>query len=82
MIALLEHLITNFHLNETNSLLTDRTFLVKAISILKAKAILEGRTEVIPKDLSVLKYLMTFRVPPEVAQRLDEMLVDLVEKKN
>ncbi|MBN2225407.1 MAG: MoxR family ATPase [Deltaproteobacteria bacterium] len=82
LITFLEHLITNFNLNETNSLLTDRTFLVKAISILKAKAILEGRTEVVPGDLSVLKYLMTFRVPPEVAQRIDEILVDLVEKKN
>jgi MoxR-like ATPase len=82
LMGLLEHLVTNFHLNETNSLLTDRTFLVKAVNILKAKAILEGRTEVIPSDLSVLKYLMTFRVPPDVAQRLDEMLVDLIEKKN
>ncbi len=81
LLGLLEHLVTNFHLNETNSLLTDRTFLVKAINVLKAKAILEGRTEVIQKDLSVLKYLMTFRVPPDVAQRLDEILVDLVEKK-
>jgi MoxR-like ATPase len=82
LISLLEYLVENFHLNESNSLLTDRTFLVKAVRILKAKAILEGRSEVQPQDLSVMKYLMTFRVPPEVASRLDEILVDLVEKKN
>ncbi len=82
LIGFLEHLVVNFHLNETNSLLTDRTFLVKAIRILKAKAVLEGRKEVVPQDLSVLSYLTTFRVPPEVGMRLDEILMDLVEKKN
>ena len=35
-------------------LLTDRTFLVKAIKIMKAKAVLEGRLECIPQDLKVL----------------------------
>jgi MoxR-like ATPase len=82
LIALLSHLVNSFGLNETNSLLTDRTFLVKAVRILQAKAILEGRKEVIVQDLSVLKYLMTFRVPQEVMQQIDEILMDLVEKKN
>jgi MoxR-like ATPase len=82
LIALLSHLVNSFGLNETNSLLTDRTFLVKAVRVLQAKAILEGRKEVIGQDLSVLKYLMTFRVPQEVMQRIDEILMDLVEKKN
>ena len=75
-------LVEDYHLDEKNSLLTDRTFLVKAIRILKAKAVLEGRDEVIPKDLSVLKYMLTFRVPEEVYQNIEDILTELTEKKN
>ena len=82
LLTFLEMLINDFHLNESNSLLTDRTFLVKAVGVLKAKAILEGRTEVIPEDLIVLKYLTTFRVPEEIAKRIEELLNELIEKKN
>jgi MoxR-like ATPase len=78
----LEGLIYNFQLDETNSLITDRTFLVKAIKILKAKAILEGRRTVIPQDLMVLRYMTTFRVPEDLYQKINEMLSDLIEKKN
>jgi MoxR-like ATPase len=78
----LEGLIYNFKLDETNSLITDRTFLVKAIKILKAKAILEGRRTVIPQDLMVLRYMTTFRVPEDLYQKINEMLSDLIEKKN
>ncbi len=80
LLQFLERLVNNFHLDETNSLLTDRTFLVKAVRILKAKAMIEGRMEVIPEDLSVLKYLTTFRVPEEAQIRVDEILTDLVKK--
>jgi MoxR-like ATPase len=78
----LEGLIYNFQLDETNSLITDRTFLVKAIKILKAKAILEGRRTVIPQDFMVLRYMTTFRVPEDLYQKINEMLSDLIEKKN
>lgn len=81
LMKFLGKLIDDYHLNETNSLLTDRTFLVKAVRVLKAKAILEGREEVIQKDLSVLKYLTTFRVPEEIADRIEEILENLDEKK-
>lgn len=80
LLHFLERLVCDFHLDETNSLLTDRTFLVKAVRILKAKALLEGRMEVLPDDLSVLKYLTTFRVPEEAQGRVDEMLSELVKK--
>jgi MoxR-like ATPase len=82
LMSFLEGLVYNFNLDETNSLLTDRTFLVKAIKILKAKAILEGRQEVVPQDLMVLKYMTTFRVPEDLYQDINEMLSDLIEKKN
>jgi MoxR-like ATPase len=81
LMKFLGKLIEDYHLNETNSLLTDRTFLVKAVRVLKAKAILEGREEVTQKDLSVLKYLTTFRVPEEIAERIEEILENLDEKK-
>jgi hypothetical protein len=44
-------LLNDYHLNDSNSLLTDRTFLVKAVKILKSKAVLEGRMRCIPEDL-------------------------------
>ena len=78
----LGRLVEDFHLDEKNSLLTDRTFLVKAVRILKAKAVLDGREQVIPKDLSVLKYMLTFRVPDEVYHNIEEILTELAEKKN
>jgi MoxR-like ATPase len=81
LMRFLGKLIEDYHLNETNSLMTDRTFLVKAVRVLKAKAILEGREEVIPSDLSVLKYMTTFRVPEEIADRIEEILENLDEKK-
>jgi len=81
LMLFLGKLIEDYHLNETNSLLTDRTFLVKAVRVLKAKAILEGREEVIPSDLSVLKYMTTFRVPEEIADKIEEILENLDEKK-
>jgi MoxR-like ATPase len=81
LVAFLNRLVEEFHLDESNSLLTDRTFLVKAVSILKSKAIIEGRQEVIPTDLMVLKYMTTFRVPEDVHQRMEEILSDIIEKK-
>ena len=81
LMAFLNRLVEEFHLDESNSLLTDRTFLVKAVSVLKSKAIIEGRQEVIPSDLMVLKYMTTFRVPDDVHQRMEEILSDIIEKK-
>jgi MoxR-like ATPase/Mg-chelatase subunit ChlD len=75
-------LMTRFDLNDNNSLITDRTFLVKAVKMLKAKAILERRWVVEPEDLSVLKYLTTFRVPPEVHEKIDDLIKEAEQKKN
>lgn len=81
-LLLMANIMTNFELNENNSLVTDRTFLVKAVKIFKAKAILEGREEVTSDDLRVLRYITTFRVPPEVNEQLDDLLDDVTEKKS
>ena len=60
--------------DEKNSLLTDRSFLVKAPRILQAKALLAGRGAVEPEDLRVLAYMTTYRVPPHVHQEMHEII--------
>ncbi len=81
LLALLNVLLNDYNLNESNSLLTDRTFLVKAVKILKSKAVLEGRTHCIPEDLFVMKYITTFRIPEELHKRLEEIINELLRKK-
>ncbi|MBM3225191.1 MAG: MoxR family ATPase, partial [Candidatus Tectomicrobia bacterium] len=70
LLELLNVLLNDYNLNESNSLLTDRTFLVKAVKILKSKAVVEGRMHCVPEDLYVLKYITTFRIPEELHKRL------------
>ena len=81
LLLLMANIMTNFDLNENNSLVTDRTFLVKAVKVFKSKAILEGRDTVISDDLHVLKYLTTFRLPPEVHEQIDDLIDEVTEKK-
>jgi MoxR-like ATPase len=81
LLEFLNVLQNDYGCDETNSLLTDRTFLVKAVKILKAKAVLEGRDHCVPEDLFVLKYLTTFRVPEEVHNRIEDIIRALLQKK-
>ncbi len=74
-------LIEGFGLDETNSLITDRTFFVKSIKIIKAHALLHNRDGCILEDLNALKYMMAFRVPEEVFSQLDDILEDSIDKK-
>jgi MoxR-like ATPase len=81
LLDFLSVLLNDYGLNDSNSLLTDRTFLVKAVKIFKAKAVLEGRHQCIPEDLFVLKYLTTFRIPEELHNRIEDIINDLLRKK-
>ncbi len=81
LLEFLNVLLNDYGLDESNSLLTDRTFLVKAVKILKAKAVLEGRDHCVPEDLFVLKYLTTFRIPEELHNRIEDIINDLLRKK-
>ena len=67
-------LVLEYDCNETNSLLTDRSFLVKAIKLLRGRAFLAGRDTVEPEDLDVLRWMTTFRVPAEVHEKMPELL--------
>ncbi len=82
LIGFVTDLMTRFDLNDNNSLITDRTFLVKAVKMLKAKAVLEQRWVVEPSDLIVLKYMTTFRVPPEVHEKVEDLIEEAEQKKN
>lgn len=81
LVTFLHLLTTRFGLTEHNSLLTDRTFLVKAIKILKAQACVTGRDRTAPEDIEVLSFLTTFRVPPAIHLKIPSILADIVERK-
>jgi MoxR-like ATPase len=62
----------------TNSLLTDRSFLVKAVKLLRGRALLAGRHEVRLEDLAVLEWMTTFRLPAEVHAQVPEIVARIV----
>ena len=74
LIEVLRRLVVEYDCNETNSLLTDRSFLVKALKLLRGRALLAGRDRVAPGDLDVLGWMTTFRVPEEVHEKLPELV--------
>lgn len=74
-------LIEEYGCNETNSLISDRTFFVKSLKIMRAHALLHDREECTLEDLNALKYMTAFRIPEEVYQQLDQILEDLTSKK-
>ena len=47
---------------------------MKAIKLLRGRALLAGRREVEPADLDVLRWMTTYRVPPEVHQKLPDVI--------
>ncbi len=67
-------LAVDYDCDETNSLLTDRSFLVKAVKLLRGRALVAGREEVAPSDLAVLEWMTTFRVPPEVHAKMGDVI--------
>ncbi len=74
LLDILRTLVLEFECNETNSLLTDRTFLVKAIKILRGTALLAGRMTVELEDLASLSWMTTFRAPPEAHEALPRII--------
>ena len=63
------------------TVISDRTFLVKSIKIIKANAVLDGRSEANLEDLKALKYILAFRVPEEVLKMAEEKLESLQAQK-
>lgn len=74
LFGVLRALVEEHELRDDNSLLTDRTFLVKALKLLRGRALLAGREQVELEDLRVLEWMTTFRVPAEVHARVPELI--------
>jgi MoxR-like ATPase len=74
LVALLRTLVLERGIREENSLLTDRTFLVKVLKLLRGSAVLANRTEVTLDDLAVLPWLTTCRLPSGVHAELPELI--------
>ncbi|MBT3475409.1 MoxR family ATPase [bacterium] len=81
LISFISWLIEDQRLNESNSVISDRTFLVKSIKIIKASAVLAGRSEANLEDLKALKYILAFRVPEEVLKIAEEKLESIQSQK-
>jgi MoxR-like ATPase len=77
LIEFLRRLVVDYACDETNSLLTDRSFLVKAVKLLRGRALLAGRQRVERADLTVLKLMTTFRVPEEVHEKVPELIEEI-----
>ena len=76
----LDNLINKYGCTPENSLLTDRTMLIKVPRMIKALALLEGRTEAGMGDLRVLKHILTFRIPENLYENLDNILNEVIEE--
>lgn len=74
LLEVLRALVTEHGCSESNALLTDRTFLVKAVKLVRARALLAGRAAATAADLDVLRWMTTFRVPREVHEKLPDLL--------
>jgi MoxR-like ATPase len=77
LVEFLRRLVVDYDCNETNSLLTDRSFLVKAVKLLRGRALLAGRSRVERTDLAVLALMTTFRVPEEVAAKVPGLIEEI-----
>ena len=74
-------LIEKYGLNETNSLISDRTFFVKSLKIIRSYALLHYRQSCIQEDLQDLRYMTAFRLPEEVYAKIDEIIEEVISQK-
>jgi MoxR-like ATPase len=81
LLGFISTLIEDYGLDETNSLISDRTFFVKSLKILKAHALLNNRDVCTTDDLMALKYMTAFRVPEEIFLQIDKILEEAIDKK-
>jgi len=77
LIEFLRRLSVDYHCDETNSLLTDRSFLVKAVKLLRGRALLAGRERVERADLGVLTQMTTFRVAEEIHAKVPALVEEI-----
>ena len=74
LLEILRLLVVEYGCDEPGALLTDRSFLVKAVKLLRGRALLAGRRRVEAEDLTVLQWMTRFRVPEPAHLALPELL--------
>jgi MoxR-like ATPase len=74
LLELLRILRVEYGCDDSNALLTDRSFLVKAVKLLRGRAWLAGRPAVETADLALLRWMTTFRVPEEAHEKIGEIV--------
>ena len=79
---MLSRFVNQFKLDTTNSLVTDRSFLVKVFKVLRAQTLLNGRMQAIPTDLAVLGYVTIFRIPEELNRNLPQVRAEVIQRVN
>ena len=79
LVEALQWLATHSGVSARSSLVTDRSFLVKAPRVIRAAAALAGRGVASPRDLLALRHMTTFRVPPSVHEEFRAYLEGHVE---
>jgi len=77
LLEFLRRLLVDHGCSEANALLTDRSFLVKSVKLLRGQALLCGRERVLPEDLQILALMTTFRVPADVHAAVPELITSL-----
>lgn len=82
LIELLSRFVNRFKLHTTNSLVTDRSFLVMVFKVLRVQVLLNGRMQAISADLTVLGYVTTFRIPEELNRNLPQVLAEVIQRIN
>jgi Mg-chelatase subunit ChlD len=83
LLELLRVLVVEHGCDDTNSLLTDRTWLSRAPKVLRAAALLAApapRLHCVGEDLHWLRLLATFRLPPEVEARFPAIVDGVIAK--
>ncbi len=78
LLAILRTLVVEHDCTEANSLLTDRSFLVNAVTLLRGRALMGGRAAVALEDLEVLRWMTTFRVPREVHDKVPGVIAEAI----
>ena len=74
LLGILRALVEEHGLREDNALLTDRTFLVKVLKLMRGRALLRGHRGVGLEDLAVLEWMTTFRVPESVHAQVPDLV--------
>lgn len=82
LLAVLKALVVEYDLGSAHSaLLTDRTFLVKTPRIMRARALLNGRSACTEEDLQVLRLMTRFRIPLHVHDQILDIITKVLQSR-